>query len=157
MPKIKTDITTVTKDTYSPLTDEQVGKFHDLLREEPKPEIQESSTFNLQYSAIASKAKELIEKKIQASDPIQELLNDAALATWVRAGRGYHQEKRDKCAFCGSDLPPDLWEKLDKHFNQESEELRQALDNLIGAIDREGERVPSLLRIKNSILISPMT
>lgn len=124
VPKLKTDITAVTRDTYSPLTDEQVGKFHDLLREEPKPEIPESSPFNLQYSVIASKAKELIEKKIQASDPIQELLNDAALATWVRTGRGHHQGKRDQCAFCGSDLPPDLWEKLDKHFNQESEEFQ---------------------------------
>ena len=37
-----------------------------ILREEPKPEITESSLFNLQYSAIVSKAKELIEKKIQA-------------------------------------------------------------------------------------------
>jgi len=150
VPKIKTDISTVTKDTYSPLSDEQVGKFHDLLREEPKSEIPESSTFNLQYSAIASKAKELIEKKIQASDPIQELLNDAALATWVRTGRGHHQEKRDTCAFCGSDLPKDLWEKLDKHFNQESEELRQALEKLLESIEHERSRVPNLLKIKNS-------
>lgn len=157
VPKIKTDITTVTKGTYSPLTDEQVGKFHDLLREEPKPEIPESSLFNLQYSATTSKAKELIEKKIQASDPIQELLNDAALATWVRTGRGHHQEKRDKCAFCGSDLPSDLWEKLDKHFNQESEELRQALDNLLGSIERERSRVPNLLKIKNSDFYSNFT
>jgi wobble nucleotide-excising tRNase len=157
VPKIKTDISTVTKDTYSPLTDEQVSKFHDLLREEPKSEIPESSTFNLQYSAIVSKAKELIEKKIQASDPIQELLNDAALASWVRNGRGHHQEKRDKCAFCGSDLPEDLWEKLDKHFNQESEELRQALETLLGSIERERARVPNLLKIKNSDFYSNFT
>lgn len=148
--KIKVDILTVTKDTYSPLTDEQVGKFHDLLREAPKSEISESSSFNLQYTAITSKAKELIEKKIQASHPIQELLNDAALATWVRTGRGHHQEKRDTCAFCGSDLPDDLWEKLDKHFNQESEELRQALETLLGSIEHERSRVPNLLKIKNS-------
>ena len=135
VPKIKTDISTVTKGTYSPLTDEQVCKFRDLLREEPKSEIPELSSFSLQYSAITSKAKELIERKIQASDPIQELLNDAALATWVRTGRGHHQEKRDKCAFCGNDLPKDLWEKLDKHFNLESEELRQALDDLLGSIE----------------------
>lgn len=157
VPKIKTDISTVTKDTYSPLTDEQVSKFHDLLREEPKSEIPESSTFNLQYSTIVSKAKELIEKKIQASDPIQELLNDAALAAWVRTGRGHHQEKRDKCAFCGSDLPEDLWEKLDKHFNQESEELRQALETLLGSIERERSRVPNLLKIKNSDFYSNFT
>lgn len=155
--KIKTDISTVTKDTYSPLTDERVGKFHDLLREEPKSEIAESSTFNLQYSAIASKAKELIEKKIQASDPIQELLNDAALASWVRTGRGHHQEKRDKCAFCGSDLPEDLWEKLDKHFNQESEELRKELETLLGSIEREQARAPNLLKIKNSDFYSNFT
>lgn len=150
VPKIKADIRTVTKDTYSPLTDEQVGKFHDLLREAPKSEISESSSFNLQYTAITSKAKELIEEKIQASHPIQELLNDAALATWVRTGRGHHQEKRDTCAFCGSDLPDDLWEKLDKHFNQESEELRQALETLLGSIKHERSRVPNLLKIKNS-------
>jgi len=148
--KIETDISTVSKDTYPPLTDEQVGKFHDLLREEPKPEIAESSSFNLQYTEITSKAKELIEKKIQASDPIQELLNDAALATWVRNGREHHKGKRDKCAFCGNDLPSDLWEKLDKHFNQESEGLRQALETLLGLIERERSRVPNLLKIKNS-------
>lgn len=148
--KIKTDISTVTKDTYSPLSDEQVDKFHNLLREEPKPEISESSSYNLQYTALTSKAKELIEKKIQASDPIQELLNDAALATWVRTGRGHHQEKRDTCAFCGSDLPNDLWEKLDKHFNQESEELRQELETLLRSIEREQSRVPNLLKIKRS-------
>ena len=150
VPKIKTDITTVTNDTYSPLTDEQVGKFYDLLREDPKPEIPESSTFNLQYSTIASKAKELIEKKIQASYPIQELLNDAVLATWVRTGQEHHKGKRDKCAFCDGDLPPDLWEKLDKHFNQESKDQRKCLNNLLVSIEREWSRVPNLLKIKNS-------
>jgi len=148
--KIKADISAVTKDSYSSLTNERVDKFHDLLRENPKSEIPESTTFNLQYSVIASKAQELIEKKIQASEPIQELLNDAALATWVRTGRSYHQEKRDKCAFCGSDLSEDLWVKLDKHFNQESEALRQALETLLGSIERERSRVPNLLKVKKS-------
>ncbi len=157
VPKIKTDITNVSKSTYSPLTEKQVSNFHDLLREEPKPEIPESSSFNLQHSAITSKAYELIEKKIQASDPIQELLNDAVLATWVRTGREHHQEKRDKCAFCGSDLSQDLWDKLDKHFNQESEELRKALDKLIGLIEQERSRIPNLLKIKNSDFYSNFT
>lgn len=157
VPKLKTDISTVTKDTYSPITEEQVSQFHDLLKEEPKPEIPESSLFNLQYSAIVSKAKEFIEKKIQASDPIQELLNDAALEMWVRSGRKHHQGKRGKCAFCGSDLPDDLWKKLDKHFNQESEELRQALETLLGSIEYERSRVSNLLKIKNSDFYSNFT
>ncbi|CAM3608897.1 hypothetical protein VA7868_03545 [Vibrio aerogenes CECT 7868] len=155
--KIRADISTVTKDTYSVLSDEQVEKFYELLREELKPEIPESSNFNLQYSTIILKAKELIEKKIQASEPIQELLNDVALENWVRTARGHHQKKRDKCAFCGSDLPDDLWEKLDKHFNQESEELRQDLETLIGSIERERSRVPNLLKINNSDFYSNYT
>ena len=157
VPKIKADISTINKATYSALTDEKVSKLHDLLREEPKSEIPESSAFNLQYSAIVSKAKELIEKKIQASDPIQDLLNDATLASWVRTGRGNHQGKRDKCAFCGNELPEDLWEKLDKHFNQESEELRQALETLLELIERERSRVPNLLNIKSSDFYSNFT
>jgi wobble nucleotide-excising tRNase len=155
--KLKIDITTVSNDTYSPLADEQVSKLHDLLREDPKQKIPEPPSFNLQYSAIASKANALIGKKIQASNPIQELLNDAALATWVRTGREHHQGKREKCAFCGSVLPLDLWEKMDKHFNQESEELQNALGDILGLIERERLRVPNLLMIKNSDFYSDFT
>lgn len=147
--KIKADIATVTRDCYSPLTDEEVCESHNLLKEEAKKQISEFAIFNLQYSTIASKAKELIEKKIQASDPIQELLSDRALQEWVRSGREQHQGKRDKCGFCDNDLPSGLWEKLDKHFNQESEELRKALDHVLASIERERERVPNLLKIKN--------
>lgn len=155
--KIKTDIANVIKGSYPQLTGEEVDKYHDLLKEEPKNEITESIPFNLQYSTIVCKAKELVEKKIQASDPIQELLNDAVLAAWVRTGREQHKDKRDKCAFCGNVLPPDLWEKLDKHFNRESEELRVALDNVLASIEREKARVPKLLKIKNSEFYSSFT
>ena len=71
------------------------------------------------------------------SDPIQELLNDAVLAEWVRTGQGLHKNKRTKCAFCGSSLPTEIWEKLEKHFNQESEELRAAIDGLLKSIEIE--------------------
>ena len=150
--KLKEDIGAVTKNTYSPLTAEQKDDFRACLKDEPKSKIQESSSFNLKYSELASKARELIEKKIHASEPIQELLNDAALAEWVRTGRDHHQEKRDKCAFCGSDLPKDLWEKLDKHFNQESENLWNELDKMIESIKIEIEksRIPNLLKINKS-------
>ena len=157
VPRIKADITVVTKATYSQLSDEQVGEYYDLLKEEPKNEIKECTVFDLKYSSIISTAKKLIEKKIQASDPIQELLNDAALETWVRSGRDHHKNIRDKCAFCGNDLPAVLWDKLDKHFNQESEVLRTALDNVLASIEREKIRVPNLLKIKNSDFYSNFT
>lgn len=150
LPKIKADIKTVIANSYAQIASEQVDKYHELLKEEPKEEIPGSTAFNLKYSTFVTRAKELVEKKIQISDPIQELLDDAVLETWVRNGREHHKNKRTKCAFCGSDLPADLWEKLDKHFNQESEELRIAIEALLTSIDVEKSRIPNLLKIKNS-------
>ena len=150
LPKIKKDIDTVIGDSYARISDEQVQEYHDLLKEEPKKVVKKSASFDLKYSDIISKAKELIEKKIRVSDPIQELLNDAALATWVRAGQEHHKDKRDTCAFCGNDLPADLWNRLDRHFNQESEELRTAIDGVLAFVDEEIHRIPDLLKVKDS-------
>ena len=157
VPKIERDISTVKKDNYAPLTNSDLENFKKLLQEDPKSEIPELLTFNLKFSEIVPRAKELIEKRIQVSDPIQELLNDAALAMWVRTGRSHHQDKRDKCAFCGNDLPDNLWQKLDKHFNEESEELRQELKILLESIEHEKSQIPNLLKIKNSDFYSIFT
>lgn len=148
--KIRSDILKVVKESYSPISDDNATTNISLLKELPKEEIGESSPFNLRYSSIVLTAKELIERKIQASAPIQELLNDSVLAAWVRSGREQHKDKKDQCAFCGNDLPAELWGKLDKHFNQESEELRSALDGLLTSIQSEKDQIPNLLKINNS-------
>lgn len=148
--KIKADITAVTTESYQPLSDEEVSEFYNLLRETPKQEIHKSLSFNLKYSTIALDAKQLVEKKIKISDPIQELLKDSVLANWVKTGREQHQGKRDKCAFCGNHLPLDLWEKLDKHFNHESEELERSLNDILKSIEYEKAHVPELLKINSS-------
>ena len=155
--KIKSDIDSVSKASYIRLTDNQVKIYHDLLSEDPKNEIKECTLFDLNYSDLASQAKDIVEKKIRASDPIQELLNDAVLAEWVRTGQGLHKNKRTKCAFCGSNLPTDIWEKLEKHFNQESEELRTAIDGLLKSIEIEKTRLPDLLDFKKSDFYSNFT
>lgn len=147
---IKKDIKAVSKDTYTQIIPEQADKYHELLKEDPKLEISESLAFNLKYSSLIIKSKELVEKKIEASEPIQDLLNDAVLETWVRKGREHHEDKRSECAFCGNDLPSDLWEKLGKHFNQQSESLRAEIESLIKLIETEKTRIPNLLKIKTS-------
>jgi wobble nucleotide-excising tRNase len=148
--KIKTDIKTVTADTFKSIAQDQVDRYQGLLKEEPKPTIPESAPLNLAYSTFASKAKELVEKKIKASDPIQDLLSDAALEMWVRTGRDHHRSKRNTCGFCGGVLPGDLWEKLDKHFNRESEQLRSEIDRLIVSAEAEKNRLPALIEFKAS-------
>ncbi len=147
---IKKDIDTVTSKNYTPITTEIADEYHKLLKEEPKKKIDESELFNLKYSTLMNETKKLVEKKIQASEPIQELLKDAVLATWVRTGREHHEGKRTKCAFCGNDLPMDLWDKLDRHFNKESEELRSAIDELIKDVETEKNRISNILKINKS-------
>ncbi|EML3440114.1 TPA: AAA family ATPase [Proteus mirabilis] len=146
--KIKTDILTISKNTYSPISGDKVSKLQDLLREVPKPTIPESPPLDLQYSIIESEAKKLVEKKIQTSETIQELLNNAILASWVRTGRELHKYKQEKCAFCGNILPEDLLQKIDKHFNKESEELHESLNILLSTIEKELLKIPNLLKIK---------
>ena len=145
---IRQDIASVSADSYNPVSSEQLDRNRNLLKEEPKSEIPKIASFDLRYKILALEAKQLIEKKIRASEPIQELMNDAILETWVRSGREIHN-KRMQCAFCGSNIPIGLWDKLDKHFNKESEELRISIDSLIQSIDAEKNRIPNLFKIKN--------
>ena len=146
LPKLKADIEEVSKNGYYSLSPDQESAFHQLLNEEPKSKLLVSDPLNLQFSKLAANTKTLTERKIQISEPIRELLDDSVLENWVRGGRELHQGKRDECAFCGGNLPSDLWVKLDKHFNQESEVLRQELEELIDSIDEERTRVPEILK-----------
>ena len=75
--------------------------------------------------------KEILNKKIKPSSPIQDLLNDNLLQEWVRKGREYHEDKRKNCAFCGNPIDEQLWNKLDEHFSKESEELRKEITKKI--------------------------
>ena len=84
-------------------------------------------------------------------------MNDATLANWVREGRKLHKDTIDKCGFCGNNLPTDLIDKLDKHFNQESEDLITSIDDILKDIKIEKTRVPNLLKIKNSYFYSNFT
>ncbi|MCG6539208.1 AAA family ATPase [Pseudomonas sp. KSR10] len=148
--KIRADINIVNSESYSPISQDQVESHHKLLREVVKEAIPQSAIFNLKYASIASAAKETLEREIKASSPLQELMSDAALDLWVRTGRDLHRGKKDNCSFCGGTLPHDLWDKLDKHFNQESEKLRGSIGELLTLIDEERARVPALLKIRRS-------
>lgn len=150
VPKIKKDIIAVTSATYTLLSDEKINELFQLLKEEAKPTIPESSAFNLNFDSLSQKTKELVEKKISVSEPIQDLLDDAVLQTWVRDGIMLHKSNKTTCGFCGGPLLEDLWDKLDKHFNKESEQLRSDIDQLLGEIEFENTRIPTLITIKTS-------
>lgn len=148
--KINDDIDVISKSDFVRIDDIVVNVYRNLIKEEAKNSISELSLFDLKYSDFMLNSRILVEKKIHISQPIQDLLNNAALESWVRQGREYHKDKRTQCAFCGNDLSLDLWEKLDNHFNKESENLRSEIDSLLDKIDREKERIPKILNIEKS-------
>ncbi len=148
--RIKNDIKTVIAESYKPLTLEQIDQYHHLLKEEAKATIPKLTPFNLNFESFANKTQELVEKKIKVSDPIQVLLNDAALNAWVKTGRDLHEGKRTRCAFCNGEIDGSLWDKLNKHFNKESAEIETKIDKLLQQIEVEKKRIPSLIKINNS-------
>lgn len=141
---IKKDIEVVEKSNFSVLDETEVSRKKELLKEEALPDIEQRLSFQPALTAILHDAKSILRKPIRPSAPIQELLNDALLQTWVRTGIVYHRDKRSTCGFCGQPLPFDLWEKLDAHFNKESSDLEKELSRKILATEKEIEAASTI-------------
>ena len=145
--KIRPDIDTVLGDAYLPPAAAELAKHEQVLAETPKAEIAAMPEPQLQWDTIAATAKDLLARSIRPTEPMQDLLDDAVLQEWVRRGKQLHEGKRTVCGFCGNVIPTGLWQKLDKHFSQESETLRAELQKLVTALDSEITATASLLVI----------
>jgi len=125
-----------------------------LLSEEAKNDIEKIKPFSSSLNNLFERSCELLSKEIKPTKSIQELINDSILQEWVRDGIPHHKGKRDTCAFCGGKLPGDLWEKLEAHFNKESEELRDALKKQIQALEQEKRNLDEVLPLSKDIFYS---
>jgi wobble nucleotide-excising tRNase len=138
---IKADISFVTSNKVEILTEADRSSFVALLKEEALPEIRVTAFFSSKLDALFSEAKPLLLTAIEPTRPLEDLLNDAALESWTRAGIGHHKGKRDDCAFCRQKLPANLWQTLADHFNQASEALGTSIDACIEKIRAEMQSV----------------
>lgn len=82
------------------------------------------------------------------------MIENSLLQEWVRQGIEKHRGVRTECGFCGNTLPPDLWEKLDAHFNKESEELRAEVQNQIALIENAKKAVDEFVNLKVNMFYS---
>ena len=103
--------------------------------------------FASDFPAIAAAATELLTRKIAPTRPLQELLNDALLQSWVQMGMGLHRDKRETCGFCHQPLPPELWAKLDAHFNEAAQTLALGIRVCQEAIQKELDALSYVQRI----------
>lgn len=152
--KLKNDIETVLKPSYQPATVEQLSGFENLISEKALQPVPPLRTPSIQFNDLENEVEVLITKRISESDKLDELVKDAVLNRWVSEGRAHHKGKRETCGFCGSAITTERWEKLEKHFDEESSRLEKDLDAQIKKIEAEKKSVSSALLINNTLFYS---
>ncbi|EKO3593497.1 AAA family ATPase [Vibrio metschnikovii] len=152
--KLKADITTVSSPDFQPLTSEQVSEHEKLIDEKVLPAIPKFSSPQLSFLSLALQVETLITKPISESDKIQALVKDAVLNRWVNEGRSHHRNKHEKCAFCDNEISTERWAELEKHFDEESEQLEKSIDALLAKIETENQTIQSALTIDQSAFYS---
>lgn len=149
--KLKNEIAEVNKSSYKPLSDEELELYDKLIAERVLPNLPKFKIPDLNFKSFEEDAEKLITKKISASDKIDELVKDAILNRWVNEGRRHHRDKHDKCAFCDNTISSERWSKLDKHFDEESEQLDRDINLLITKITTEKRTINNLLSVNKSL------
>lgn len=144
---IRKDIAATKRANFKPLSrDEQAAKLS-LLKQEALSDITESISISLKIESIKKVAEDLLAKTIAPTKPIQELLNDSVLQSWVKQGIPLHREKRSACAFCRQELPHDIWQVLDSHFSKESSNLESSIENCLASISSEITTIPRFVTL----------
>lgn len=131
--KLKTDIEQLSG--FVSKTEQEITDLKKLLLEETKGNIRKAYA-PLQYDTLVSETKNLLARKVESADKIQELVENSLLNNWVKEGLDLHKE-RNTCVFCGQPLPSDRLKTLQHHFNEEMDALQNDLKTEITRIEDE--------------------
>lgn len=137
---INADIKTVLSQTFSILSEHKVAELNKILQEELKNNIHKANNYEFKYKEVVTEAKNLLLKKVETADKIQELVEDYLLNNWVKNGLKLHL-KRKECAFCGQSLPNGRISLLQHHFNEEMDVFQKEIEDEICQIESEKENV----------------
>jgi len=140
--KLDNDIKTVLSSSYVTIDDKKKQELEQSLSDKPKLDISPLVAISPEFQSLSDKVKEIVEKKIGASEKIQELLRDYALSEWVKNGRELHKDRKT-CAFCGNEITATRRDVLEKHFDEETEALEQEIEQLLIKINRYKQKIES--------------
>lgn len=142
---IKRDIAVTKETAFKPLSAKDQAIKLLLLKQEALPSISAALNIELKISGIRRLAESLLSRVIAPTKPIQELLDNSILQSWVKQGVPLHKENRSTCAFCRQSLPADIWQILDAHFSKESSDLEAEINDCLASIATEIDSIPRLL------------
>jgi wobble nucleotide-excising tRNase len=150
---IKGDIPSATSSKL--LTEKRIEERKKILKEETRLSIRLFPESKPNFEKHYSRVQDLLGSKIKPSKAITDLVNDSLLQEWVRQGIDRHKSKRTKCGFCGNPIPEDLWDKLDAHFNKQSEDLREELQREITVLESAKTAITSFMQLtKDSFYVN---
>lgn len=115
----------------------------DAYRSPTSYEALKEIQIQFQLDILTNKVNEIRSKKISAQEAIHKLKENPNLNQWVRQGMELHKNE-EECQFCGNPLPSDLFERLEKHFSRE-------FDNLINEIDKTEKQIHNYKNELNKI------
>ncbi|MBK1833047.1 AAA family ATPase [Roseibacillus ishigakijimensis] len=152
--KLRNEIDQVLKEEFDPISDEKIASNEELLKEEVNDDVAALEYPSLSWDQLVTETEELVTKAVAQSDKIEELAAKAVLNRWVKEGRDHHRSKRKTCAFCGNEIQESRWEQLDKHFDEESEKLEEAIDQLLESIANEKVKLEGVFEIDEKTFYS---
>jgi len=121
-----------------------------LQKSKKKPIEYKYDTIDANISdSLQKRVSELILKNL-VSGSIKRLKDNSDINDWVNKGLKIHKEHSSlKCEFCGQPLPPDLFKRLEVHFNDEYNNLINDLEVLRKEV--KNSILPDIIDISNDL------
>jgi len=139
---LRSDIKIVNSNKFDALTDEQIINSEFLLNENVKDPIKEIQMPLLNFEVLQESVSKVVTKVVGKTDKINSLIKNAILNKWVKEGKSLHAPN-STCGFCNGIISLGRWNELEKHFDEESENLEKEISNLLIQIENEIERLKS--------------
>lgn len=142
--KLEKDIETVLGSSYQPLKCEidEKQSLESRINEVTKDSIPSVSYLIPDFCALCEQVKELVERKIGASEKIQELMRNQELNAWVKKGYEWYSE-RTTCPFCGQEITSERRNILHRHFDEETKKLEEEIEKLKAKLEESKKYIQS--------------
>jgi wobble nucleotide-excising tRNase len=133
------------KDSYECciLSADEKEKILSIYRSKKAEEVA-FKTVQLKLSTFTFEVRNILSQKVTAQQIIEKLKENPKLSSWVKEGIDLHQNE-EICQFCGNPLPSDLFERLNKHFSDEFDDLMEQISTKEEKISAHIEEIKNLI------------
>lgn len=127
--KVKSAVTTYT------LSQTDFDKYKaQAISNEQKPSIGEIIISIEDLTKLKTEVETILQRQATSANKIQKLLDSKPISDWVETGKPLHEGKTN-CEFCGNNLPTDLLAKLNEHFSEDYDLLKNDIETKLATLN----------------------